>query len=282
VRVELPVDWEMLQFTRRPEQGRCAFADRYQFRLELAWRAVDGPPDMGRVVSDYVARLRADDDASDVRRLSDAPWPGLAATVERTATSRFGRHLPGEAILVEAVFLWPEGRDRTLERVVLDSIAEVPRRDDGTRRWRAFGLDLLATDGLPLTECQVEPARARLTFADERGRRRETFQRLGLVEEWLDRSVEDWLAAQMPRRGTVKSQSAVTVHGHEVALLAGTRPIRRLGGLINRPAPCDAAAWRCPNDGRLYCGSLVGRSAGSGTRLAGGRLACCPELPLPS
>jgi hypothetical protein len=282
VRVELPEDWEMLQFTRRPEQGRCAFADRYQFRLELAWRAVDGPPDMGRVVSDYVARLRADDDASDVRPLSDAPWPGLAAAVAGMASSRFGRHLAGEGILLEAVLLWPERRDRALEEAVLSSVAEVPRRPDGTRRWRAFGLDLLATDGLPLAQCQVQPARARLSFADERGRRRETFQRLGLVDQWLAEPVEAWLAAQMPRRGSIASQSSVTVHGHQVALLAGTRPMRRLGGLINRPVPCDAAAWRCPNDGRLYCVSLVGRSAGDGTRLAGGRLACCPELALPA
>jgi len=37
----------MLQFSRNTSSGRCVFADRCQFRLELSWR----------VVADYISSL---------------------------------------------------------------------------------------------------------------------------------------------------------------------------------------------------------------------------------
>jgi len=58
ITLTVPTDWEMLQFSRSAETGRCAFAGRYQFRLGLDWRVVPGPPDFGRMTSDYRARLR--------------------------------------------------------------------------------------------------------------------------------------------------------------------------------------------------------------------------------
>ena len=41
--VRVPADWELLQFSKTPAEGRCAFADRHGFRLELSWRTVAGP-----------------------------------------------------------------------------------------------------------------------------------------------------------------------------------------------------------------------------------------------
>jgi hypothetical protein len=301
VRVELPGDWEMLQFSRDPAAGRCAFADRHQFRLEFTWRAVPGPPDLGRMVSDYRAKLETEPGTTDVWPAAVGSWSGVEARRDGQLTSRFGGYLATEGCVVEVVFLWPEGRDGALEGAVLGSLRAEAPLPDGSRRWRAFGMDLAVSAGLALAEARVEAARASLTFAGPRVSGEESFQRLGLVSEWLDGSVAEWLAAQVRRGGRVDSQASVEVHGHDVALLAGRRPVRRWGGLVTRLRPFEAAAWVCPAHGRLYCvcgtgalacesqpgpalseaeGAAVPHAPPPAQRLAGGRLASCEALRL--
>ena len=58
LRIELPEDWEMLQFSLQRQAGRCAFADRYQFRLELGWRTAEAKPEIERMMSDYLAQMK--------------------------------------------------------------------------------------------------------------------------------------------------------------------------------------------------------------------------------
>jgi hypothetical protein len=281
LRVELPPDWEMLQFSRDLAVGRCAFADRYQFRLELDWRRVDGPPDVERMVSDSVARLQADPAASGVERLGGGRWPGIVATVGGALTTRFGGYVPEERCVAELVFLWSEaGRDAGLEAEVVGSVRAEPARADGSRRWRALGMDLLASAGLALASCRAEPARASLLFASDGGARQEKFQRLGLVEAWLDGGVDGWLAGQLPKGGRAQAQRPAQIAGHEVALLAGARRVPRLGGFVSRPAPLAAAAWQCPRDGRLYCLSVTGREEADVETWVGRRLSCCDALEL--
>lgn len=278
IRIELPDGWELLQYSRDMAAGRCAFADRTQFRCELSWRVGDGEPDLERMMSDYVARLQEEPDATGVRRVSVASWPGLEATARGECTSRFGAYLADEACVVEVVFLWPEARDAALEAAVLRSVGSEPPQADGARRWRVFGMDLRASAGLALAACKAEAARATLLFAQEGGPRQERFQRFGLVDHWLEGTVADWLVAQVPRGGRVESQMPARVEGHEVWLLTGMRPIQRLGGLITRPAPLAAAAWLCPHDGRLYCASVTGDPTCDPAALAGRRLICCDAI----
>jgi hypothetical protein len=139
-------------------------------------------------------------------------------------------------------------------------------------------MDLLAAAGLPLRQCAMQPARACMTFGDEAGRREETFQRLGMVDEWLRGSVRDWLAAQAPRDLVRGSHSSADEQGHRVERLSGTRR----AGFLRRARRHEAAAWRCPRDGRLYCASFAGQPPDAATRLAGERLSCCEELGLPA
>lgn len=292
LRIELPEDWEMLQFSRKLGAGRCAFADRYQFRAEVSWQATSGPPDLDRLVSDYQAKLRLDattESASPTRRTVSAPegrtpaggarigdWRGLRGHESGLFTSRFSRYLRGEGCLIEVVLLWPEGIDKKLEAGILGSIRPEPECAGGMRRWRAFGLDLLAASGLALHECEVAPAMARLSFRSERGERQETFARLGMVSDWLRGSVRDWLARQTPGDVRATEPSAVEVGRHAVEVLRGTRK----PGLARKASPYEAAAWLCPADGRLYYVSLTGAEAGGGTGLAGKRLSCCEGMAL--
>ena len=274
LRVELPDNWEMLQFSRDPAAGRCGFADRYQYRLELDWRAAASRPDVTRMMGDYLAKVRLDGTMPDAAPTRVGDWQGFTGRQDDLLTSRFARHVAQERCVVEVVFLWPQARDGDLEEAVLASVAPEPEHG-GLRRWRAFGMDLLASGGLPLRECVVQPARARMVFGEERGRREETFQRLGMVEQWLRGSAGEWLARQSPRDVVRSSAWPERQGAHDIALVSGTRR----PGLLRRARRYDAAAWICPNDGRLYCVTTTGLEAPA-LRLAGGRLSCCGELEL--
>jgi len=272
IRIEVPDDWEMLLFSRRREAGRCAFADRYQFRLELSWREGNARPDMERMLSDYLAKLRLDGTLPDAHEVRNGPFRGIEGHQEGVPTSRFGLYVERATCLVELVFLWPGERDLDLERTILASVeAELPWANR-LQHWRAFGLDVLTPQGLSLKECRNEPANAALTFADPRSQTIERFTRLGLVDEWLDRPLEDWLRSQVPRDTTIASTDTTTESGHEMVVLAGSRR----PGFLRRAAPYVAAAWRCPEDGRLYALSSTGPQAPP----IGHRLSCCAEMEL--
>lgn len=277
--LSLPVDWEMLQFSRNHDTGRCAFADRYQFRLELDWRVVPSPPDFDRMMSDYLASLR-ERGMKDGARFRHRAWHGVGGELDGQATSRLGRWFPAERCVVELVFLWLRKQDAALMRQIADSVAEEPEQGGRFRRWRAFGMDLLAAKDLPLHSCTVEPANVEMTFSDRKKRSVERFGRRGMVREWLKQTPERWL------RGWVDSDlrdirtSVVDVRGHSVNRLAGEL---RLRGPMRRRAKYDAAAWICPADGRFYSVSCTGPAyaADAGSMVAGGRLSCCPALELP-
>lgn len=295
-RIELPDEWEMLQFSRGVESGRCAWADRYQFRLELDWRKVAGPLDFERMISDYRSKLRDGEHMSDVERTREAGWLGVRGRKGPVEQVRFGRHFGEESCLVEIVLMWPESRDTRLERTILRSVRAEPERLGGFRRWRAFGMDLLASPGLGLRDCNVEPANVRMTFADERSgwrgaRKEETFRRMGMVSEWLARPdgksptrrsrygdgaagsarpdssgsartgpvspVAEWLSRSAPGEVVARSQGLTEVRGHLVERMRGEWRAGILSALLGKRRRYEAAAWICPADGRLYFASVA-------------------------
>jgi len=288
IRMRIPADWEMLQFARSADEGRCAFADRYRFRLELSWRATAGSPDLERTISDYAAKL-LEQTKRPPARLACGPWYGLqceragnggllpTSEADASDTTRFARFLTELRCVVEVVFLWPDGREQPLEETVLDSVAAEPQHD-GRQRWRAFGMDILADSGLALTACRVEPASAEMLFADESSGTAERFARRGMVSEWLKEPVSDWQQRQAPDDAemTVSTQHD---RGHEISRTAGRIRGRGLRGKLSRTAWREAAAWICPADGRLYSVSRTGaRPASTDAELFGRRLACCREV----
>lgn len=284
ISIELPEDWEMLQYSREPEDGVCAFADRYQFRLELNWKQVAGPPDFERMLGDYQKKLRTDPDVDEQQRLQHRQWQGLAGRSTEGPTARFGRFFEASSRLLEIVFLGPERRDPDLEAKILDSVAEAPRAADRRQRWRAFGMDLTASAEFELEECRVEPAAAMLAFAEPRQRgSRETFERLGLLSDWLQVSVPEWLAGKVPDLVGEPRAAADTVAGHHLELLRGTMPALTFPRVRRQKNSYQAAAWICPRDERLYCVSSIApyERDGGELKLAGHRLSCCSQLPAP-
>lgn len=275
IALSIPSNWEMLQFSRNPEQGRCAFADRYQFRLELNWRQVDGPPDFDRMLSDYSAQLEKDGMPAG-QKLQHGEWQGL----EGSSITRWGRYMEEGGMLIELVFPWPEAREIDGEAAVLDSLSLLHAGEPTRQRWRAFGMDLSLSDQLELAHCDVRPAHAEWVFHDRKARTIEHFTRRGMVSEWLEEPVTDWLKSVVGsgQRAVEYEQSAATiaVGRHTIATLSGTQ---RLSVVPPRKTHITASAWICPNDGRLY--SVIAKR--SSTRSNGAaehssQLSCCPEF----
>jgi len=246
----LPEDWEMLQFSRDPAKGRCAFADRNQFRFELDWRQVPGCPDFGRMLSDYMSRLQ-ERGMTDGQIVTAGAWQGIDGNVDGKGMSRFGWYSELEGCVVETVFLWPGVRDQALESVVLDSIRESSPDAEGRLRWRAFGMNISVPGGWSLHRCRVEPGLAEMIFRDGARRRGEViFERRGILDQWLKDPVAQWLrgrAASVLEKMDDPKRSVS--RGHEKVTITG---INKGPGLLGRRSAGRAEGWICPADGRLY------------------------------
>lgn len=280
LQIELPEDWELLQFSRSPEMGRCAFADRYQYRFELSWRRVPGPPDFERMLSDYRSRLE-EEGLEGTRRIQSAGWQGVAGTLpDQRMTCRYGAHLPALGCLVEAVFLWPKARHEPTEAQVLHSFR--PEAPDAANqvRWQAFGLDLrTAAEGV-LEACRADPAFHELRFSGSRRRHWERFSRRGLVSAWLQEPVAAWQRRQAPRRYHVLADRQEDRHGHGIAILRCQRRWPLLADLLYGRRRVELAAWICPRDGRLYQVAQEGypRPERRHRNRPAPALRCCPDL----
>ena len=277
INLEIPDEWELLQFSRDPQFGTCAFADRYQFRLEMDWRRIDGRPDFDRMISDYRARLE-EKGMTDVRNRQHAGWRGVQGARDGLLTSRFGNHLPELDLLVELVFLWPGDRDSALEQHVLATTTPEPEANDHLVHWRAFGMDMHTGRSLSLEKCIAEPGRQEFLFRNRRKFLEQRFTRLGMVGEWLHQPVADWLRTRVPKEYTILGKHSDALGGHTVTWLRGERRRSSVREMIRGPREFLAAAWVCPTSGRLYSFHHIG-IPGSADRAKGApkpRLGCCP------
>jgi hypothetical protein len=287
--IETPDDWEMLQYSRKVDAGNVAFADRYSFRLEFSWRAAQATPDVERMVTDYRAKLAIENPEGGAARAAAAGWPGLLSGQDAPGPglkSRFVKYFRSESCVTELVFTWPEGRDKKLERTVLEHVRAVSERPGGLRRWKAFGMDILASKGMCLKNVNVAPALAVMTFSGEkRGEREERFERRGMASEWLRAPVGEWLATRLPEELAIESRETRDAPGHTIEAVRGTVHVKGLGRIVGRRRRHEAAAWICPADGRLfYVEAGAPDSDGSKGKkgLIAGRLSCCPDVPLTS
>lgn len=280
LRLEVPGSWEMLQYSRDAESGNVAFADRYQYRLELNWKKVPGAPDFPRMLQDYRVRLRDEGGHTDLRDVRYGDWQGIEGRETTGSSARFGRYMPSLERLVEIVFLWPQQPDQALQRRVLESCdAELPDADH-LQHWRAFGLDLRTHDDLELETCNIRPALAALTFTDYgKGRRSEHFERLGMVDEWLKVNLDEWLVGKTPEKAVDLAETRVTLARHEVYVRRGMMAALTFPTIGKRRNRWVAAVWRCPADGRLYHSSLMQPAADPAVSLPDShRLCCCPAF----
>jgi hypothetical protein len=254
--IDLPDDWEMLSFSRRSDQGRCTFADRYQTRAELSWRTVPGPPDFNRMVSDYLASLRAlpgaDPDTLTPRHVSGG-WHGIRGPWSGQHHTRLSRFLPDLSCLVELVTFWPD-MDEELLASILRSVRNEPDLANGTQRWRAFGMEMLATPDLDMLPATIAPASHAFHFGLEgRDRHHRYFERYGMLRYWLDTDPAAWLATRRLAGSRVDRTWTREQQGHVIHFAHARRRRREIRVLGSRWMDVSAAAWLCPECNRLHC-----------------------------
>ena len=267
----------MLQFTRNPETGRCAFADRYQFRFELDWMRVDAPPDMERMAEDYRAKLQ-EDGLESVSKSGHGQWLGASGKEKGIPISRYGAFFPGQAYILEAVFIWAKGERATpaFEGRILDGIKVPPPASNGRQRWRAFGMDWTTAVDLSFDTCQVASGMAEATFNNRKQRITQRFARRGMLSCWFKTDIRQWMEAQIPKEYKVVSVESSTEGDHEVWRLEAKRSPSVLVDWLHGRRTILAAAWICPEDGRLYCvASHAHRGKGEWPFAT---LTCCPKL----
>jgi len=277
--VTLPPDWEMLQFARNPEVGRCVFGDRYQYRFELNWKRVQAPPDMERMVGDYRAKL-SEDGLRDVRPLGHSPWLGTCGQDGERDICRYGMYSAESRQILEAVFLWPPGEESkpSFEGRVLDMLRVLPLSKDGRQRWQAFGMTWHVTATTVFASCAVEPAQVEAVFALRNNRGEATFARRGMVSEWLTTPVSEWLVQTIPAGYAQESVTHAGQSGHDVCSLVARRERSVLKDWLYGRRQYEASAWICPGDRRLYCVSRwthQQRGQATGLDIA---LSCCSGL----
>lgn len=238
----------MLQFSRDPKGGLCAFADRRRFRAELHWSEIPGPPDFDRMMKDYRSSLSGQG-WSDLDLLRIAGCHGLTGVHEGRTVSRFGRHLPGAGILVELVLIHDAERDRDLERTIVGSLDWEAPDDRGNCRWRAFGMEMKVPASATLTECVVQPGSVGIRFDGKKQPERHVFRRFGLVDRWMTGGLDAWVRQQAGRRVRPIQATDRTERGVRVVRLQGTY---RPDSLLKRKGDYRAAAWIDPRDKRLY------------------------------
>ncbi len=263
ITMALPPDWEMLQFSTEFTRGRCAFADRHQFRAEVSWRTVRGEPDYQRMVNDYVHRLEHEKKLTESERSRRAGWHGFYGRIQGAQTSRFGRYLPEVGCLVETVFLWPEQRDAALEGALLGAIHTIPP-DDHQQKWRAFGMEVQAPRASAIEGCVVQPARAEFSFTNPKTGNMWQFGRLGMVPSWYDGDLETWLKRSLGDAVREARYIHRTVQGADRVYAEGTFKPKSIHWGKGK---FEAVAWVHPEDGRLYFGKQWLRRPESGAAL---------------
>jgi len=276
IAIRIPSDWECLQFSRETEAGRCAFADRHRYRLELNWRRFKAEPDFERMLKDYAGSLEAS--WKDIKPVTCQSWAGLVGRRDHESVSRFGRYLEEIGVLVEVVFIHLHRRDDSLENNILKTVRAVPPAADGFQQWRAFGMDMRVPSGFSLTECVVEPARVGLRFDGAKKPDRWIFRRYGMVNAWLKQPVREWLAEQVDANMREARAGSVTRGNIVIERLDGLWKPR---GLLLPRGLYTASAWKDPMDGRLYhaiCVTGKRRRASHPEAGADERLKSCPEF----
>jgi hypothetical protein len=255
MRTDHPPDWELAVASGLDEPGRVTFADRLYHRLEIRWRAVKYPPNLDMVLEKHKARRRKDDEP-DVRPLTGvpSPWKGLVQKPEQGTIVHAGRFFKRRRWLVEARIVWPDRRDRELERAILQSVAaEEP--DAPVRTWRAMGLDVSLARQFELHESDLKVGRVKWQFraTGDRAKAEElTIERLAMPDVWLTGPLRDWLLEQNPDGEKLLRQDFVPVNDHrgEQTLTRGRiTPMHSMRGIRRLTL---ARAWVCPREDRVY------------------------------
>lgn len=244
----------MLQFSKKPETGRCAWADREGYRMEVFWKRLPSAPAMDVLLATFPQRL-AQEQGSVVEPLPDRnQWKRWM--VGEGPLSRIHAICFESERLLEVV-VNPPGGDPEESSTVLDTFQAEPA--GSAAHWAAFGMEWEVPPGHAMTSCLVQPARAEVEMCDKRKREVLRFLRLGMVSHWLRDEPQDWLLRRLPTGYKLQSSELLSLRDGRTAAVLTAGP--RWPGLLPwaRPPGWTACVWIEPSDGRLYCVERLSR-----------------------
>jgi hypothetical protein len=258
LQVEHPAEWELALASVGDERPHCAFSDRHYHRLDLRWRALKYKPNLDLVLDK--ARRRSEKQADTVvRDLAGAPkeWRGVVRVTPDGTLTHASRFFRETRWLVDAVIVWPERRDRSLERRILASVSAADPKAP-VQPWQALGISLDLDSAFDLVRSDTKVGRVRWEFATEEKRPRElTVERLALPDYWLHGPLRDWLVEQMPEGFRKERQEPAGVNGHRGEKLISHARVSILKALRGYRRRRTEIAWRCPKEDRVYHVSIA-------------------------
>jgi len=277
--IQIPDHWDMLQYSKNWIVGNCVFADRYQYRLEFNWRAVAGTPDYDRMLSDYMSKLKNDYNMKQAQYTKSGKWKGIKGYLNSLLTTRYGYYFKNESCVIEIVFIWPDKIDSQIERTVLNSIKEIDEKN-GFYQWKAFHMDMYVSKELILDATLALPAHTKMTFLTKKPFKKEIFQRIGMVKQWLKIPLKDWVRDKIPKNVRIESENSETQSNHQIETFKGYYFTDASAKLLNRKSKYITSAWVCPEDERLYkmTGIFPYKDFTDDYHIPAKRLSCCVHL----
>ncbi|MFW6066181.1 MAG: hypothetical protein ACOC9S_05120 [Planctomycetota bacterium] len=277
-----PAEWEVAYAAGADERPRIAFADRRYRRLDVFYQFLDYKPNLELMLDRY---RRGKDEDVETAPLSDAPtgWRGLIRQEPEGTVVHAGTFFESEGCFVEAAVVWPESRDKALEREILAGIA--PCEQDGEQRlWQAMGLSVRIDTNYDLRRHSARVGRIIWDFAADAKRGPFlTVRRLALPEHWLKVDLTDWLPSQVPGTYRETMRAARTVNGHRGAEVASFHRGGPAARLRRRKQLRLDVAWMCDFERRVYHLTYTEQSRNERPELPGRLdIRCCKPVHVPA
>lgn len=277
--IEVPENWEMLSYSTNFDNGRCYFGDRYQHRLMYRWRNIIAEPDLEKMATDYSSYIGLRDDILSVKPVSYYKWQGVEAKLDDASYSTYSSYYANENTLIEMIFLTPGNADNHLEQKILSSVTEEPLQLGHYRRWRAFGMDMVADDKYIIKKCQALPGSATIIYCHIKDEALyDSFERFGIVDEWLRGPIDEWAKKRIPDGVKILDAGIENHRGHTFYTIKGKAGAGFLKTIKGMKVEYISRNWRCPIDGRLYCYSSIRESNQEIQPVDIDRLHCCDNL----
>jgi hypothetical protein len=163
-----------------------------------------------------------------------------------------GRYFDSENLFLEIILLWPESRDRVLERRILES-AGPPVRGGRPLRWKAMGMDVEIGPEFGMNAFESTSGRTVWTFVASGSPAKElTVRRLGMPGMWMKPSLSGWLARQAGPANRASAPVRSIINGHDGAVAQSGARLEGLARFGSRRLWRLDQAWLCPGEAHAY------------------------------
>ncbi len=277
-----PADWEVAYAAGTSERPRITFSDRRYRRLDVFYEFIDFKPNIELMLDRY---RREADPGVELKPLTDATgeWRGLIRHEPDGTVVHAGKFFEQAGCFVEAAVVWPDQRDKRLERDLLKGIHPC-ESDEPRRLWQAMGLSVAMDREYDLQKHSSRVGRIIWEFApDPRRGPFLTVRRLAMPQHWLKVPLVDWLPSQIPGEYTEDDRRERAFNNHAGAEVVSSHRGGPATRLRRRRRLRLDVAWLCETEDRVYHISYAEESRNRSPELPDVfEIRCCREVHVPA